>query len=426
MRYRHLMMTLMIALLCGVTSAWAQQGLPSAAVLEYISTYRAMAVREMTRTGVPASITLAQGILETEAGRSDLVLRSNNHFGIKCKSTWTGERVYHDDDAQGECFRKYAAAEESYRDHSDYLRSQERYASLFRLDAEDYKGWAIGLRKAGYATNPKYAYILIRYIEDYGLQDYTLIALGKKEAYPDMLSGVADANAKRQANTAASLANADAPTRLSATFPASAGTPALPRYPDGEFRFNETRVVFARAGTSLLSIAEQYHVKLGWILDFNDLEPDIESVPADQLVYLQRKRRQGQNEFHVVRQGETLYTISQAEALRMQSLLSFNRLSPGMEPAVGERLYLQAHAPERPRLAAPDMQVGGGKGEVTDGEGSQKHPSQPPAALNSSSRKYEVDSGVGMTRNALPSHDLKAGQELLIPKKHADGKDPRS
>ena len=128
-----------------------------------------MAIREMQRTGVPASITLAQGILETEAGKSDLVIRSNNHFGIKCKSSWTGEKVYHDDDAQGECFRKYSDAEDSYKDHSDYLRTQPRYASLFSLDPLDYKGWATGLKKAGYATNPRYAQILIKYIEKYNL-----------------------------------------------------------------------------------------------------------------------------------------------------------------------------------------------------------------------------------------------------------------
>jgi LysM repeat protein len=135
----------------------------------------------MKRSGVPASITLAQGILETDAGKSDLVLSSNNHFGIKCKSIWKGEKVYHDDDSKGECFRKYPKASDSYMDHSDYLRSGTRYASLFKLDAENYKGWAKGLKAAGYATNPRYADILINYIEKYNLNQYTLIAMGKLE-----------------------------------------------------------------------------------------------------------------------------------------------------------------------------------------------------------------------------------------------------
>jgi len=149
------------------------------AILAYISRYKELAISEMKRTGVPAAITLAQGIHETEAGTSVLVKKSNNHFGIKCKDEWRGQSVSHDDDARGECFRKYTAAEDSYRDHSDFLKNRPNYASLFTLDPTDYQGWAYGLKKAGYATNPKYAQILIKLIQDYNLEDYTLIAMGK-------------------------------------------------------------------------------------------------------------------------------------------------------------------------------------------------------------------------------------------------------
>ena len=152
---------------------------PSADIIDYINNYKKLAMDEMNRTGIPASITLAQGIHETYAGKSELVLKSNNHFGIKCKDYWTGKKVYHDDDARGECFRKYDDPALSYRDHSDFLRAGERYAFLFKLDPEDYKGWAHGLKKAGYATNPKYAPILIKLIEDYNLEQYTEIAMGK-------------------------------------------------------------------------------------------------------------------------------------------------------------------------------------------------------------------------------------------------------
>ena len=138
-------------------------------VQQYIDIYKNIAIAEMKRSGIPASITLAQGILETENGNSDLVRRSNNHFGIKCKSTWTGESVTHTDDAPNECFRKYNSAWDSYKDHSDYLKNTPRYASLFQLAASDYKGWAYGLRKAGYATNPRYPQILISNIEKYNL-----------------------------------------------------------------------------------------------------------------------------------------------------------------------------------------------------------------------------------------------------------------
>src|ERR1700709_934334 len=140
----------------------------------YINTYKEIAIEEMQRTGVPAAIKLAQGIHETQAGTSELVRKSNNHFGIKCKSSWTGDKVYHDDDARGECFRSYTQPEQSYRDHSDFLKGRPRYALLFALDPTDYKAWANGLRQAGYATNYRYAQILIKLIADYGLQQYPL------------------------------------------------------------------------------------------------------------------------------------------------------------------------------------------------------------------------------------------------------------
>ena len=144
--------------------------------VQYIEMYKDIAIKEMKRMGVPAAITLAQGILETENGNSDLVKKSNNHFGIKCKSNWTAASVTHDDDASGECFRSYKTADDSYRDHSNFLRGGDRYAFLFSIDVRDYKAWAYGLKKAGYATNPGYPQILIKHIEQYNLQQYTLIA----------------------------------------------------------------------------------------------------------------------------------------------------------------------------------------------------------------------------------------------------------
>src|SRR3954453_674339 len=150
-------------------------------VQNYIDTYKELAISEEIRTGVPASITLAQGILETEAGQSDLVKASNNHFGIKCKSEWTGATVYHDDDAKGECFRSYNSAEESYRDHSDFLRTRPNYEFLFQLDPTDYEGWAKGLKKAGYATSNVYGQMLIKLIITNHLQDYTLLAIQRQQ-----------------------------------------------------------------------------------------------------------------------------------------------------------------------------------------------------------------------------------------------------
>ncbi|HLZ87746.1 MAG TPA: glucosaminidase domain-containing protein, partial [Puia sp.] len=145
----------------------------------YVNTYKALAMSEMQRSGIPASIILAQGLHESEAGTSELVKQSNNHFGIKCKDDWKGQVVYHDDDARQECFRSYASAADSYRDHSDFLRRSSRYAFLFQLDPADYEGWAYGLKKAGYATNIRYSQILIKLIKQYNLQQYTLIAMGR-------------------------------------------------------------------------------------------------------------------------------------------------------------------------------------------------------------------------------------------------------
>ena len=143
---------------------------------EYIDRYGEVAVSEMLRSGIPASITLAQGLLESDCGRSHLAVSANNHFGIKCHSDWTGEKFFKDDDEKNECFRVYEKSEDSFRDHSDFLSGRDRYKSLFQLDRTDYKAWAKGLRKAGYATDPKYPEKLIRIIEEYGLSKFDLVS----------------------------------------------------------------------------------------------------------------------------------------------------------------------------------------------------------------------------------------------------------
>lgn len=148
-------------------------------VADYISTYSDIAMEEMLQYGIPASITLAQGILESGAGVGELTLKANNHFGIKCHTDWNGERVYHDDDERQECFRKYKNPKYSFRDHSLFLSQRSRYKDLFKLKKDDYKGWAKGLRKAGYATDPRYPEKLIGIIERYDLENYDRKTLGK-------------------------------------------------------------------------------------------------------------------------------------------------------------------------------------------------------------------------------------------------------
>jgi hypothetical protein len=321
----------------------------------YVNTYKVLAMNEMQRSGIPAAVILAQGLHETEAGTSELVRQSNNHFGIKCKDEWKGEVVYHDDDSRQECFRSYPTAADSYRDHSDFLRRGTRYAFLFDLDPSDYEGWAYGLKKAGYATNIKYSQILIKLIKDYNLQQYSLIAMGKLKAEDEVVLtmpgvpsvvAVAAAGGQPGGHQGSTEVVGGAVDSLAS---AAGGEPAV-SYPQGEFMINKTRVVYVRGGVSLLAIAGQYDIPLGRLLEFNDMkEQDV--LAKGQLIFLQRKRRTGSVEFHVVREGEKLYDISQLEGIRLQDMLEMNQLTPDGQPALGERIYLQGSAPSRPRLA---------------------------------------------------------------------------
>src|SRR3954465_9791729 len=161
-----------ICLLTGIVSK-AQTGAYNEQCAAYIRQFKQLAIEEQKRSGVPAAITLAQGIHETSAGMSELATNANNHFGIKCKKEWQGPTYTYTDDAPDECFRKYSRAYDSYKDHSDYLSASARYASLFQLPKTDYAGWAAGLKRCGYATNPKYAQVLIKLVEEYHLQEYT-------------------------------------------------------------------------------------------------------------------------------------------------------------------------------------------------------------------------------------------------------------
>ena len=254
----------------------------------YIDMYRPLAIQEMQRTGVPAAIKIAQGILETEAGKSKLVKSSNNHFGIKCKSNWNGERVYHDDDEKGECFRKYTSPEDSYRDHSDFLKLQPRYSSLFQLDPMDYKSWAYGLKSAGYATNPKYPETLIRLIETYRLDELTYFVLNGREPRQrgDMAGSEKPLEQAKPVTASVPVAKPEQATGQAAP---SVSTPAV-TYPEGVFRSGGSKAVFARKGTSLLALAEVYGIRLSKLMDYNDIPEHEDEVREDRIIYLQRKR----------------------------------------------------------------------------------------------------------------------------------------
>jgi len=320
-------------------------------VEDYINNYKEVAINEMIHTGVPAAITLAQGILETDAGSSDLVKQSNNHFGIKCKSDWVGSVVYHDDDAKGECFRSYITPEDSYKDHSDFLKNRPNYAFLFDLDPTDYEGWAKGLKKAGYATNPAYANILIKIIVDNSLQDFTLIALQRAQQREQELFALKPTNADNViVNTSANVGAPPALDKKEVTSKIAQTIIAAPTYPTGEFEINQTKVIYAASGTSLFALANNYGIAYKKLLEYNDLT-DKDILDKSQLIFLSKKSKKGAVPFHIVAANETMEDIAQAEGVVLKSLLEYNRIPNGAQPAAGEKIYLQSNSPVTPKLA---------------------------------------------------------------------------
>jgi LysM repeat protein len=305
---------------------------------QYIAKYKDIAVAEMQRSGVPASIKLAQGILETQSGGSWLVQNSNNHFGIKCKNNWTGESVRYDDDARQECFRKYPSAADSYKDHSDFLRNNPRYAFLFQLQEEDYKSWAYGLKQAGYATSNTYPQQLIKLIEDYNLQQYTLEGEGVTKA--------GTGNAKTGDEVVASK-----PTKTPAPAPGKSTGITKANAPKGSvFQINDRKVILVPAGTSLIQVADQRDIKLRNLVHYNDLEND-NPLKKETFIFLQKKAKSGKNDYHTVAAGETMFDIAQAEGIQLRWLRRRNKMKEGQEPEVGERLALAGYANKTPRLA---------------------------------------------------------------------------
>ena len=271
----------------------------------YIDYYYPLAVREMQRTGVPASITLAQALLESNAGQSPLATQANNHFGMKCHNDWSGERFYKDDDKANECFRAYASVEDSYRAHSDFLRGRERYKTLFDLEPTDYKGWAKGLRSAGYATDPGYADKLISLIEE--LQLFRYDAMGASEI-PAAAEPVTPVQPQKGETVSLSLARE-------------------------VYRMNGARYVRAVEGETWASLAAEYHFSVKQLLRFNDLDAPVVLRPG-MMVYLDRKKAQaepGYGRYDVEQDGMTLWDISQMFGIQLKKLRLYNAL-PGNAP----------------------------------------------------------------------------------------------
>lgn len=284
----------------------------------YISRFSSIAVDEMYRSGVPASITLAQGMLESGYGDSYLTKQANNHFGIKCHSDWNGERVYYDDDKKGECFRKYSIAEDSFHDHSDFLRYKSRYAFLFDFEITDYRSWAYGLKKAGYATDPSYPAKLIDIIEKYGLSRFDTVTVAD-----DSLSKGGIALTRQLPATPTEL---EQPGRFKGegrkgTFPVFLGREVL--------QINGIPFIYAREGETYRSIAKLYKFFPGELASFNDDDDPGRCLDGGQMVYLHRKAKQAAKgqEKHICSYGDNLRNISQKYGIRLKNLMKLNGIS---------------------------------------------------------------------------------------------------
>ena len=291
--------------------------------LDYIDKYSDIAIKEMKRTGVPASITLAQGILESNAGQSVLATKGNNHFGIKCHNDWKGKTMKMDDNAPKECFRVYPNAEASFRDHSDFLRSRDRYKSLFELKQTDYKGWARGLKKAGYATDPGYADKLITLIEDYELYRFDK---GVKVSVKPPLEIEEPKVVQLEPRPGMKY-------QESVTFSTARKV----------YSQNGVPFVYSEAGETYASIAASNGLFLKELLKFNDHEQELALEPGT-IVYLARKKAQGPvgvNKYVVEKDGETLRDIAQKFGIRYAALQKLNIVLYGKTLEEGDTVILR-------------------------------------------------------------------------------------
>lgn len=270
--------------------------------LDYIERYKDIAIGEMKSFGIPASITLAQGILESGNGLSELAQKSNNHFGIKCHLEWKGKKTYHDDDKKGECFRVYDDPEESFIDHSKFLAERSRYSFLFEYKPTDYRSWAKGLKKAGYATNKKYPQLLIDLIERYDLHKYDL---AKEEVLVSRESAIIQAS-------------------------------------DISLSANKVKYIVAAAGDTYESIGLETEKTVDEILKYNEISYDT-PLREGQLLYLQTKRKKGSKDVptYKVQSGQDMYWVSQKFAIRLDRLYKLNNMPAGTQAKVGQVLKLR-------------------------------------------------------------------------------------
>ena len=314
----------LLAISCGAVYAQTRQTRE-----EYIEKYKSIAVAHMEKYGIPASITMAQGILESDAGNSALSLSSNNHFGIKCKKSWTGRKVYYDDDAKGECFRAYPSVEASYEDHALFLDSSPRYDSLFSYPSNDYRSWARGLKAAGYATAPDYAERLVTIIEK-----YKLYILDQADGSAIYSSGKhAKQNAEWFAQQSSSP-NQQMEDPFNVTINAHKGYSI--------YRVNHTCYVLAKEGDTYESLSKIFAISESNLRKFNDVNRRA-VLTKGSIVFIERKKGAwlSQQLLHTASHGQTLHSISQSYGIRLRRLARLNRTRPSRPLEVDQTIRLR-------------------------------------------------------------------------------------
>lgn len=322
---------------------------------QYIQKFAQYAVEEMEKYKIPASITLAQGILETGGGQSRLALQGNNHFGIKCKEDWTGKTMSHTDDAPNECFRVYDDPKESYEDHSKFLAFRKYYVNLFKLDPKDYKAWAHGLKKAGYATNPKYAYILIDRIEKYNLNQFdnessstVLYSLLKK--YPGLNSDktfmakldqtIESSKPKTIVVPYKPVSYAKQKERVEKikTKEETINSILVKNHPNGGLKF-----FVVPDNLPLKAISEKFGVRESRLVKWNELKSN--NLRKNDILFLESKKSSGNTDTYRAEVGEKMHDISQKFGIKLNKLYSKNRMSDGQQPKPGQLIYLNNKKP---------------------------------------------------------------------------------
>jgi len=372
-------------------SSLAQNG--SSLKQTYVEQYKLMAIENMHRTGVPASITLAQGLLESGVGQSPLAVEANNHFGIKCHKEWTGPTFTMDDDEKDECFRKYTSALDSYLDHAAFLKSRPRYSELFKLEITDYKGWAQGLKAAGYATNPNYAPLLIKQIDELGLADYDrvnptqLVALqGKKKDETPIETGA-----------------------LPAEQVSFSGVPCQ----EGIFKYNKVKVVCAKAGDSPLSIAETYGLYPWQVLSFNDLVDEVRFKEGE-LVYIAAKRKRAEIAQHAVGEFESVRDLSQRYGISTGAIRRKNQLRASEEFAAGETAYFIQKRAVKPNVRSL-AEIETLRSERDRKDAAMQYPATPPVVKSKSAPAYAAPVEKATAKPAAAVAEKSSSLEIKQP-----------